>query len=508
MNGQEFLPRFGLSRKHDYSSNKRGNRDRRGVITVLAAVLMVVMLALVAFAVDLGIIFSAHTDMKRATDAAALAGASALVEGTGEANLRAFEYSVRNPEGVHGLAEDDDDWLANIEALLAQHEDEFETQSGHWDAETHTFVESDQLPSTIRAAAARNDLPLFFARVLGQDKFAVAAESIAQYQPRDIAVVLDFSASMNDDSELKRIDWGGSNRSEVEDSLREIYEDLGAPVYGNMTFAPQYISTTDTTEIKKQLGLLTLQDGVWREVPYPYPSGSWNDYIYYVKTSYNVYRAGYRKSYGYMTLANYWLEKKPTNAQTPDLWKANAQPIGAVKDAFGVFMEYIQAVDTDDRVALVIYNSPSQQALVEHSLTNDFEPLKNTVLHRQAGHYDQYTNIGDGIRYAREELDANGRPGAFKMIAIMTDGIANRPWGLDAREYAKQQAALAEEAGYTVMTISLGTAADTALMQTIADSTDGEHYNVAGGSEVEDYHEELLDAFREIANSRPLILVK
>jgi len=37
-------------------------------------------------------------------------------------------------------------------------------------------------------------------------------------------------------------------------------------------------------------------------VPYPYPSGSWNDYISYVKTSNNIRRAGYRKMYGYMTL--------------------------------------------------------------------------------------------------------------------------------------------------------------------------------------------------------------
>ena len=179
-----------------------------------------------------------------------------------------------------------------------------------------------------------------------------------------------------------------------------------------------------------------------------------------------------------------------------------------MKDTVGVFMEYIQEVDTEDRVALVIYNSYSQQALVEHNLTDDFAAVSNTVEHRQAGHYDNYTNIGDGIRYARQELDTNGRMGAFKMIVLMTDGIANRPSGIDAAEYARQQADLCEDKGYPIVTISLGSGADTGLMQSIADRTNGYHFNIPGMDTVTDHREGLLHVFREIANDRPLMLVK
>ena len=163
-------------------------------------------------------------------------------------------------------------------------------------------------------------MPLFFAGIFGINNFSVSAESIAQYQPRDIAIVLDFSGSMNDDSELKQIRYDSENRVPVENSLAEIYADLDSPTYGNMEFTPRYISTTDTTEIKKQLGLRYYEDGQWKDVPYPYPSGSWDDYIYYVKNSSNIYYAGYRKSYGYMTLINYWLENKPKSL-------ANARPL-------------------------------------------------------------------------------------------------------------------------------------------------------------------------------------
>ena len=576
---------YGIKRRE---AERRGVK-RRGAILVLAAMLMVVLLMVVAFSVDLGIVASAGTDMKRATDAAALAGAGVLIEGAEAANLQAFEFMVRNPVGNYNLAAEDDDWKNNLATLLAAHQDEFETAVGHWDAQTRTFVESDNLPSTIRVAASRPDLPLFFAKIFGHNNFTVSAESIAQYQPRDIAIVLDFSGSMNDDSELKRIDSNGNNRTDVENSLHEIYEDMGPMSYGNLQFQPRTITLVGVPPESPQLPQITVEfrssdvfvnsskdlsnvvmefsDGtrqkiedlsspsgafcgtgynynkritkVWvksgdnesgdgpgygekfeddyttiknaldlTNVPYPYPSGSWDNYIYYVKTSSSLYPAGYRRSYGYMTLINYWLEQKSMYSQTPDLWKANAQPVGAVKNAVGVFMEYIQEVDTEDRVALVVYNSPSQEALVEHSLTEDFAFVEDTVVHRQAGHYDSYTNIGDGIRYARQELDSHARLGAFKMIVLMTDGIANRPYGVDAAQYAKDQAALAKEHGYPIVTISLGSGADIWLMQSIADITSGKHFNIPGMSSITDYHDDLLDVFREIANDRPLILVK
>jgi len=214
----------------------------------------------------------------------------------------------------------------------------------------------------------------------------------------------------------------------------------------------------------------------------------------------------------------------------------------------GMFLEYVLEVDTDDRVALVIYNSSSQQALVEYSLTQyprgdpgiqpepgepatgRFYYVWDIVKHRQAGHYDQYTNIGDGIRYARRELDVNSRPGAFKTIVLMTDGQANRPWGVNARQYAVNMAGhkdggnpgngvddseytnavSPENAGraYRIMTISLGVDADENLMQTIADNTGGRHFNIPGLSEVTDYRDDLREVFRQIARDRPLILVK
>ena len=45
-------------------------------------------------------------------------------------------------------------------------------------------------------------------------------------------------------------------------------------------------------------------------------------------------------------------------------------------------------------------------------------------------------------------------------------------------------------------------------MQSVADITDGAHFNVPGGQAVSEYRAELLQVFRDIADARPLKLVQ
>jgi len=221
-----------------------------------------------------------------------------------------------------------------------------------------------------------------------------------------------------------------------------------------------------------------------------------------------VYRAGNRKKYGYMTLVNYWLEKKPMFSQTPDLWKTSEQPITALKNSVTLFLNYISEADVDDRVGLSVYTSSNGTALLEHQLSYDYSNIDYISRHRQAGHYHTMTNIGDGIRNAREHLVAAGRNGAYKMIVLMTDGKANRPSGVDPKQYALQQAEKAGDLGIPVLTISLGADADKDLMDGIAEKTGGIHFNIPGGQTVQEYEEDLKDVFVLIAKDRPLKLVQ
>lgn len=72
-------------------------RNRKGAIAVLAAILMVVMLAMVAFVVDIGYLVSARAEMQRSADAAALAGAWEMVsdEALSDDYLSMINYAAR-----------------------------------------------------------------------------------------------------------------------------------------------------------------------------------------------------------------------------------------------------------------------------------------------------------------------------------------------------------------------------------------------------------------------------
>ena len=61
-----------------------GNRKRRaGNILVFSVLMMVVMCGVLAFAVDLGYLYTLRTELQRSADAAALAGVAALYQPDG-----------------------------------------------------------------------------------------------------------------------------------------------------------------------------------------------------------------------------------------------------------------------------------------------------------------------------------------------------------------------------------------------------------------------------------------
>lgn len=265
-------------------------------------------------------------------------------------------------------------------------------------------------------------------------------------------------------------------------------------------FEPSGINTT----LKAALEL--------NSVDYPY-NGSWDAYLNYCKSSSGQNKnAGFRYQFGYQNLLNYWLEQRYLHSQTPDLWKVSAQPITAVKNAVDLFVGFMEEADSNDQLGLAVYNAPDGEGLLESTLTDDFAYIMHQSNHRQAGHYHNYTNIAGGMKVAREELDARARPGAFKMIVLLTDGVANwNDGGVNsskARDAVIEEAYLSADRGYLIVTISLGAGADKDLMQQVADITKGSHFNVPGGQPVEDYAEDLTEVFKKIASHRPLKLVK
>ncbi|MBI1901423.1 MAG: VWA domain-containing protein [Planctomycetia bacterium] len=457
-------------------------RQRRGASLILAALLVIVLLAMCGFAIDTGYIVLVRTELQRAADSGALAGAGAMNLGTVLASDAASDYAAFNSQSDSRFTRD-----------------QVRVEFGEWDRTTREFTPTLLQPTAIKVTVASRPQAFFFGRIFGYQEFTTDASAVATFQPRDIVLSLDYSGSMSFDSQIRSIPRLG--RTSIEANLAQIHRELGSPRAGSMAVAPVAITTTSKASIKRTLGLDL--------VPYPFAGDSWDNYIDYVINDWTLSAQGYRKRYGIITWMNYLLSRRSSYAQTPDLWRTSQQPLTALKDATDVLLAELSLNSPDDQVGVSLYTSATSDAILEKALTKDYPSVSRAVRERQAGHYVGATNISAGLRIARLELQNNGRTGAKHIIVLMTDGQANLPGTSSrARTAVLDEARTCADAGIPVIAISLGVDADTTLMQQVADITGGAYFEVPGGRSVSEYEEQLKDVFRGIAADREVQLVQ
>jgi Flp pilus assembly protein TadG len=242
-------------------------------------------------------------------------------------------------------------------------------------------------------------------------------------------------------------------------------------------------------------------------VAYPYPAGSWNEFVNYCMGWPDIINAGYQYQFGAMLWVNYIQDVHGSFAETPDLWKTREMPTSILKSGVSLFTNYLTSMQADDQVGLSVY-STSSGAILESGLSTNIANINTITQHRQAGHYDPFTNIGMGMQIARHELENNSRPRAYRLMVVMTDGVVNRPSdATTGKNLVLSEATAAANSKIKILTISMGALADANLMQQVADATGGQNFVVPGGANFATYEAQLLDAFRAIAVSRPLKLV-
>ncbi len=220
--------------------------QRKGAILALAALFLIVILAFTALSVDVGFLTLTRTQMQAAADSAALAGAMELTSSSDPATVRTNAAAAAS--AVAATFENGD--RSSI-ALLPSRDIFFGKQTPIGNGKFTTTWGNDQTPyNVVRVKISRSmqngadgkavddRVPLFFAPIMGSKTADIGVEAIASFQPRDIMVVLDFSASMNDDSCLGAISKLG--RAPVEDNLKKMWQELGSPDYGELEFTPDY----------------------------------------------------------------------------------------------------------------------------------------------------------------------------------------------------------------------------------------------------------------------------
>jgi Flp pilus assembly protein TadG len=177
---------------NNVAKNRRcvsAQQNRRGAIVALAAFLMVVMLVFVAFAVDMGYIAVARTELQRTADSAAMAsawemlgeerlqGLSQLQTVQQRARLKAAEYAQLNKVCGNGAGVDlNEENDTSGDVLFGRYVDGEMSTAGN--AATHNAVRVRVLRTDVR----NGKVPLFFARIMGIDSQASQAEAIAMFR--------------------------------------------------------------------------------------------------------------------------------------------------------------------------------------------------------------------------------------------------------------------------------------------------------------------------------------
>jgi hypothetical protein len=184
---------------------------------------MILMLGMIAFALDTGVIVLTKTQLQVAADSAALAAGAALGRPDESPYAIANSFAERHRAGGANVVLSDSD-----------------VQLGVWDTTQNpkfTPQASANDPyNAVRVTARRDNSTgannLFFGRVFGADKMNVQASAVALANPRDICFVVDLSGSMSDDTEPWNTASINSNYPGLGTTMmQKVYTDLGLGTY-------------------------------------------------------------------------------------------------------------------------------------------------------------------------------------------------------------------------------------------------------------------------------------
>ncbi len=152
-------------------------RSRRGNIVVFAAIMIVPLMAMVAFAIDYGFLLKSRTDLQRAADTAALAAVQQLApDRDGKQDVAAVYAAVRNYA------------QANIDASFQVRDEDIEV--GRFDPSliySNVTLLNNGIADTVRVTLRYDDLAnspisLFFGRVIGQNEAGISVVATAVLQ--------------------------------------------------------------------------------------------------------------------------------------------------------------------------------------------------------------------------------------------------------------------------------------------------------------------------------------
>ncbi|MGA8153382.1 MAG: pilus assembly protein TadG-related protein [Terriglobales bacterium] len=159
-------------------------RGERGQTIVLVAISIVSLLAMAALAIDVVTLYVARSEIQRAADAAALAGAKGIAD-SGITSLSSADLTGGNQPDIQNLARNMA--VAAINAVIPNNPVGGSTPTLVLGSPTFNFNVATTSPVTswqVTVALQQSNLPTFFARIFGRTGATVTASATAEaYNP-------------------------------------------------------------------------------------------------------------------------------------------------------------------------------------------------------------------------------------------------------------------------------------------------------------------------------------
>jgi Flp pilus assembly protein TadG len=445
-----FSPPFAGNTNTMKRTTSKSRKDRQGIIAVLAAVLLIVMLTMIAFAVDIGYMGLAKTQLQAAADSAALAAAGSSNQTQSGMVQVAQGFAQYHQVGGRKVQLNPSD-----------------VQFGTWDVNNRTFsaVTGSGLSTAVKVTVhadttSGGNVSLFFGGVTGVRSVAGSASAVAMVNPRDICFVVDLSSSMHNDT------TPGSS-SANSGLIQAVYDDLfgaGHVTYGSEP-TKKFTGFTTSNDITYWMGQLGSTSGVLRYAIPAMDSSSatskayWTAYLNYVGTngtvSYKTYEA-YLMScgrdqtigssqYSIMSVNN---PSCHTHAESTDAgefqFPVAEMPTHAVRRAIIAAIQIIKDrnlaindANQKDWVSIVVFDAKNTGTDTTHvrvlkSLTVDYASVMTAATTMQAcsDNDGSCTDSEGGLICAYNHikgssLGGQGRDNANKVVIFLTDGNAN-----------------------------------------------------------------------------------
>lgn len=181
---------------------------RKGAIIPLVAVCMVALAGLVAMAIDLGMLMVSKTQAQNVADAMAMTAGRTLDGSSGSklTDATTNAQAVSSASKILGKSVDPADTTLTYGAYHYDTTNHiFIPQFPPVDPDNYNLVEATVTPS-------RNSA---FGKIFKMSSLKVSATAIAAHRPRDVTLVLDYSGSMNNESDIwcLEVEYGSANQN-------------------------------------------------------------------------------------------------------------------------------------------------------------------------------------------------------------------------------------------------------------------------------------------------------